>query len=97
MVILIIIVFNIGVTKSQIMFYYTLKSVEAATIILGDTVGLLSGTQTYRYLGHTVTITLSHEADNYRRLIEKAKCNLMLLEKFYFCSDLVNTDLLRTA
>ena len=42
------IVFNI--TKSQVMFYGTLKLGQAANIMLGDTV--LSVTQTYRYLGH---------------------------------------------
>ena len=42
------IVFNI--TKSQIMFYDTLKIGQAANIMLGDTV--ISVTQTYRYQGH---------------------------------------------
>ena len=41
------IVFNI--TKSQVMFYESLKIGQAANIMLGDTV--LSVAQTYRYLG----------------------------------------------
>ena len=53
------IVFNI--TKSQVMFYDTLKIGQAANIMLGDTV--LSVTQTYRYLGHIITNNLSDEAD----------------------------------
>ena len=42
------IIFNI--TKSQVMFYDTLKIGEAANIMLGDTV--LNVVQTYRCLGH---------------------------------------------
>ena len=53
------IIFNI--TKSQVMFYDTLKIGQAANIMLGDTV--LSVVQPYRYLGHILTNNLSHEAD----------------------------------
>ena len=50
-----------NITKSQIMFYVTLKMGQAANIMPGDTV--LSVTQTYRYLGHIITNNLSDEAD----------------------------------
>ena len=53
------IIFNI--TKSQVMFYDTLKIGEAANIMLGDTV--LNVVQTYMYLGHIITNNLSDEAD----------------------------------
>ena len=53
------IIFNL--TKSQVMFYDTLKIGEAANIMLGDTV--LNVVQTYRYLGHIITNNLSDEAD----------------------------------
>ena len=52
-------IFNL--TKSQVMFYDTLKIGEAANIMLGDTV--LNVVQTYRYLGHIITNNLSDEAD----------------------------------
>ena len=53
------IIFNL--TKSQVMFYDTLKIGEAANNMLGDTV--LNVVQTYRYLGHIITNNLSDEAD----------------------------------
>ena len=53
------IIFNI--TKSQVVFYDTLKIGQAANIMLGDTV--LSVVQTYRYLGHIITNNLSDKAD----------------------------------
>ena len=40
------------ITKSQVMFYDTLKIGETANIMLGDTV--LNVVQTYRYLGHII-------------------------------------------
>ncbi len=43
------------------MFYDTLKIGQAVNIMLGDTV--LCVTQTYRYLGHVITNSLSDEAD----------------------------------
>ena len=53
------IVFN--VTKSQVMFYDTLKMGEPIDMFLGDTV--MTTTRSYKYLGHIITNTLSDEAD----------------------------------
>ena len=66
------IIFNL--TKSQVMFYDTLKIGEAANIMLGDTV--LNVVQTYRYLGHIITNNLSDEADmeDKMRAFERALC-----------------------
>ena len=83
------IVFNI--TKSQVMFYDTLKIGQAANIMLGDTV--LSVTQTYRYLGHIITNNLSDEADMEDKMRGLYARSNMLRRKFYFCSDQVKNKL----
>ena len=77
------IVFNI--TKSQVMFYDTLKIGLAANIMLVDTV--LSVTQTYIYLGHN----LSDEADMEDKMRGLYARSNMLRRKFYFCSDQVKS------
>ena len=83
------IVFNI--TKSQVMFYDTLKIGQAANIMLGDTV--LSVTQTYMYLGHIITNNLSDEADMEDKMRGLYARSNMLRRKFYFCSDQVKNKL----
>ena len=83
------IIFNI--TKSQVMFYDTLKIGQAANSMLCDTV--LNVVQTYRYLGHIITNNLSVEADmedNMRGLYARSN---MLRRKFYCCSVQVNNKL----
>ena len=83
------IIFNL--TKSQVMFYDTLKIGEAANIMLGDTV--LNVVQTYRYLGHIITNNLSDEADMEDKMRGLYARSNMLRRKFYFCSDQVKCDL----
>ena len=83
------IVFDI--TKSQVMFYDTLKIGQAANIMLGDTV--LSVTQTYMYLGHIITNNLSDEADMDDKMICLYARSNMLRRKFYFCSDQMKNKL----
>ena len=86
------IVFN--VTKSQVMFYDTLKKVEPIDMFLGDTV--IATTQSYKYLGHIITNTLSDEADigeQIRGLYGKSN---MLLRKFHLCSKHVKNKLFMT-
>ena len=83
------IIFNL--TKSQVMFYDTLKIGEAANIMLGDTV--LNVVQTYRYLGHIITNNLSDEADMEDKMRGLYARSNMLRRKFYFCSDQVKNKL----
>ena len=83
------IVFNI--TKSQVMFYDTLKIGQSANIMLGDTV--LSLTQTYRYLGHIITNNLLDEADMEDKMRGLYARSNTLRRKFYFCSDQVKNKL----
>ncbi len=83
------IVFNI--TKSQVLFYDTLKMCQAANIMLGDTV--ISVTQTYMYLGNIITNNLSDEADMEDKMIWLYSRSNMLRRKFYFCSDQVKNKL----
>ena len=79
------------ITKSQVMFYDTLKIGQAANIMLGDTV--LSVTQTYRYPGHIITNNLSDEADMEDKITGLYARSNMLRRKFYFCSDQVKNKL----
>ena len=86
------IVFNI--TKSQVMFYDTLKMGQPVNISLGDTV--LTVTQSYKYLGHIITNNLSDEADIVDKIRGLYGRSNMLLRKFYFCSDHVKNKLFMT-
>ena len=80
-----------NITKSQEMFYDTLKIGVAANIMLGDTV--LKVIQTYRYLGHIITNNLSDKADTEDKMRGLYARSNMLRRKFYFCSDQVKYKL----
>ena len=77
------ILFN--VTKSQAMFYDTLKMGEPIDMFLGDTV--MTTTQSYKYLGHIITNTLSDEADIGEKIRGLYGRSNMLLRKFHLCAE----------
>ena len=84
-----IIIFNNS--KSQLMFFDTLKYGHMKDILLGQ--NILSVTKSYTYLGHIITDNLCNEPD----IKAKVGClygrSNILLRKFYFCSELVNNRL----
>ena len=83
------IIFNSS--KSQVMFFDTLKCGHMKDIMLGQ--NTLHVTKSYTYLGHIITDNLCDEAD----IKAKVGClygrSNMLLRKFYFCSERVKNRL----
>ena len=78
-------------SKSQVMFFDTLKCGHMKNIMLGQ--NTLHVTKSYTYLGHIITDNLCDEAD----IKAKVGClygrSNILLRKFYFCSERVKNRL----
>ena len=83
------IVFN--VTKSQVMFYDALKMGEPINMFLGDTAMTTRTTQSYKYMGHIITNTLSDTADIGEQIRVLYGRSNLLLRKFHLCSEHVKT------
>ena len=79
------IIFNSS--KSQVMFFDTLKCGHMKNIMLGQ--NTLHVTKSYTYIGHIITDNLCDEADIKAKVGFIYGRSNILLRKFYFCSERV--------